>query len=92
MREKLVARTKRAQGQLSAAVRMLEGDGECTEVLLQLSTVRGALDRIGELLLRSHMERCMRDTVQHGDDDEREQMVQDLIAVFSRYGGGIKSK
>lgn len=87
LRKKLVGRTKRAQGQLSAVLRMLETDGDCTELLLQLTAVRGAVGRIGELLLRSHIETCMRDTAQHGDERAREKMVEDLISVLSRYGG-----
>lgn len=87
LRKKLLGRTKRAQGQLAAVQRMLETDGDCSEVLLQLAAVKGALGRIGEMLLRSHIETCVRDTVQSGDLSEREAVMDDLIAVFARYGG-----
>ena len=86
-RSKLIGRLKRAEGQLGAVRRMLEAEDYCVDVLLQLSAVRGALGRIGEMVLSSHIETCVSEAFQHGDGERRQRMIDELMEVFSRYGG-----
>ncbi|MDV6300901.1 metal-sensitive transcriptional regulator [Dietzia maris] len=52
-------RLRRAQGQLEAAVRMLEEGRSCTDVVTQLSAVSKALDRAGFTLISSSLEQCL---------------------------------
>lgn len=83
----LLKRLKRAEGQLSAVRRMLEEDEHCVDVLLQIAAVRGALGKIGQILLGTHVETCVQDAMRHGDDEARRQQVDDLLQVFARFGG-----
>ena len=86
-RDKAVARLKRAEGQLAAVRRMLESDSDCVDTLLQLSAVRGALSRVGEMVLSAHIETCVTQALRSGDDDCRQGVVDELMEVFARYGG-----
>ena len=85
--KKLVARLKRAEGQLAGVRRMVEGDGYCVDVLLQLQAVRGALAKIGQLVLRNHVETCVSDALQDGNPDQVGQKLDELMDVFGRYAG-----
>ncbi len=84
---KLDGRLKRAEGQLAGIRRMLEDDKECVDVLLQIAAVRGALGKIGQILLGSHVETCVSDAMRRGDKDEQRQQVDELMDVFGRFGG-----
>lgn len=85
--KKLLVRLKRVEGQLAGVRRMVEDNGDCVDILLQLQAVRGALARVGQLVLRNHVETCVADAL-HGDDEEQQvARIDDLMDVFARYSG-----
>lgn len=58
-REQLVARLRRAEGQLRGVQRMLSEDQECTRVLTQLAAVKAAVDQVGLLLITERLRSCV---------------------------------
>ena len=67
--KKLVAnRLARAIGHLEKVKRMVEEDVDCAEVLVQLAAVRGALNSTGKVILQDHIQHCIVDAVEEGDD------------------------
>lgn len=85
-KKKLLARLRRAEGQLKAVGRMIEDDTACVDTIVQISAIQGALGKIGELILAEHIESCVSDAFTHGDEDQRQTAIDDLMSVFSRYG------
>ena len=86
-KKKVLRRLRRAEGQMTAVRRMIEDEEGCVDVLLQISAVRGALAKIGQILLGSHIETCVSDAFASGDEAARRRQVDDLMEIFSRYGG-----
>ena len=86
-KQKLLARLRRAEGQVAAIRRMIEADSECVAVLTQVSAARGALGRVGQVVLQHHIETCMTGGFDSGQAEGREAQVQELMDVFRRYGG-----
>ena len=85
-KKRLLTRLRRAEGQLAAVRRMIDEDAGCVETLIQISAIQGALAKIGERVLGGHIESCVADAFQHGDEDQRQQAIDELMDVFSRYG------
>jgi len=56
---KVVNRLKRAQGQLTGVIRMLEEGRDCEDVVTQLAAVSKALDRAGFAIIASGMKQCL---------------------------------
>ena len=52
------------------------------------SAANAALSRVGHLLLGDHVRSCVADAMRHGDEDEREAKVEELVEVFGRWSGG----
>ncbi|MDG9702822.1 metal-sensitive transcriptional regulator [Streptomyces sp. DH37] len=52
-------RLKRAQGQLTGVLRMLEEGRDCEDVVTQLAAVNRALDRAGFSIVASGLKQCM---------------------------------
>jgi DNA-binding FrmR family transcriptional regulator len=80
-------RLRRIEGQVQGLQRMIEGDAYCVDVLLQISAVQGALDQVQKLLLGRHIESCVADALRTGSRSERQQKIEELLEVFSRFGG-----
>ncbi len=55
----VINRIKRAQGQLSGVLRMLEEGRECEDVVTQLAAVSRALDRAGFAIVASGLQQCL---------------------------------
>jgi len=46
----------------------MAGQGqECAQLLLQLSAVRSAIDKAANLVLREHLDQCLRRAIESGD-------------------------
>ena len=55
----VINRIKRAQGQLSGVLRMLEDGRECEDIVTQLAAVSKALDRAGFAIVASGLQQCL---------------------------------
>ncbi|MBM6668594.1 metal-sensing transcriptional repressor [Lacrimispora saccharolytica] len=60
-------RLSRAIGHLESIKRMVEDGRDCSEVLIQLSAVKAAINNTGKIILEDHIEHCIVDAVEHGD-------------------------
>ena len=84
-KKKIRARLSRVEGQLGALRRMVDEDAYCVDLLMQISAAQGALGATGQVILGKHIETCVTDAFEHGDDVERQQKVDELMEVFARY-------
>jgi DNA-binding FrmR family transcriptional regulator len=58
---------------------MLEGEPYCVDVLKQIKAVQGALDKVGEMVLRSQLEQHVASAAVRGDT---QRMVEELMEVL----------
>lgn len=74
-------RLSRAIGHLESIRRMVEDGRDCTEVLVQLSAVKSAVNNAGKVILQDHIEHCIADAVRNGDM----QVLEDLNKAIERF-------
>lgn len=67
-------RLSRAIGHLESIKRMVESGRDCSEVLVQLSAVKSAINNTGKVILQDHIEHCIVDAVQCGDMEALEEL------------------
>jgi DNA-binding FrmR family transcriptional regulator len=84
---KALGRLRRIEGQVQGLQRMVAGDAYCLDILLQVSAVQGALEQVQKLLLGRHVESCVADAFRSGSKGERQRKIDELLEVFSRFGG-----
>ena len=77
----IVNRLARSIGHLERVKQMVADGYDCSDVLIQLSAVRSALNSAGLAILQSHMNHCIIDAVQKGDM----QAVSDLNKAVERF-------
>lgn len=85
-RAKVHGRLRRIEGQVQGLQRMVEADAYCVDVLLQISAVRGALEQVQKLILGRHIESCVSEAFRAGNRTDRQQKIDELVEVFSRFG------
>ncbi len=79
------ARLKKIQGQVGGVQRMVGQDRYCVDVLLQIAAVRAALERVGQIVLRSHVETCVTGAVASKNEREIRKKLDELMSVISRF-------
>ena len=77
----VINRLSRAIGHLESIKRMVEEGRDCSEVLVQLSAVKSAINNTGKVILKDHIEHCLVDAVECGDMEA----VADLTEAIDRF-------
>ena len=75
-------RLARAIGHLESVKRMVEDGRDCAEVLIQLAAVRSALNNTAKIILKDHIDHCLADAVETGDQqaiDELNQAIEKFM-------------
>lgn len=62
-------RMSRLIGHMESIKKMVEDGRDCSEVLVQLSAVQAALQGVGKVILKDHIEHCIVDAIREGDED-----------------------
>ncbi len=73
MREDVLLRLRKIEGQVRGLQRMIEQGKDCAEVVYQLSAARRALDKVGFLIVSHRMRECM-EHESAGDPEMKEAM------------------
>lgn len=74
-------RLSRAIGHLESIKRMVESGRDCSEVLIQLSAVKAAINNTGKIILQDHIEHCIVDAVECGDREA----IKELERAIDRF-------
>ncbi len=76
-------RMSRLIGHLESIKKMVEEGRDCSDVLIQLSAVHSALQGVGKVILKDHIEHCIVDAV-HDDDKAAIEKLNKAIDQFIR--------
>lgn len=79
VREDARRRLLSTKGHVEGILKMLEGEPYCVDVLKQIKAVQGALDKVGEMVLQSHLKHHVVTSQARGDADE---LVAELMEVL----------
>lgn len=83
-REDLSRRLETAEGHLRAVRRMAEDGRTCEQLLLQLSAISAAVDKAAGLVLREHLDECLRDAIASGNRDAALAELESVIRYLQR--------
>lgn len=79
-REDATRRLQSIRGHVDGVLRMLQDDTVyCVDVLKQIKAVTGALDKVGAIVLQSHLRDHVVTAQQRGDTDE---IVKELMEIL----------
>lgn len=77
--KKVVARLRRAQGQIDGVVRMIESGRDCKDIVTQVAAASKALDRAGFAIVSNATRQCLDEAL---SDEEREENLAALERLF----------
>lgn len=78
-------RLRRIEGQVRGLQRMVDEEAYCVDVLTQISSAVSALEKVGAILLKDHVEHCVRESIEKGENaDEKIEELTDAVERFLR--------
>ena len=72
---------KTARGQLDGILKMVEEDRYCLDVSNQLMATQSILKKANRMVLKAHMDCCVREAVDSGDPEEK---LTELAALLDK--------
>jgi DNA-binding FrmR family transcriptional regulator len=82
-KELLQKRLRRIEGQVRGVQRMVDEEAYCIDVLTQIASVVAALEKVGTIVLKDHVEHCVRESIEKGEDAEEK--IEELTAAVERF-------
>ncbi len=77
----VINRLSRIIGHLESVKKMVESGRDCSEVLIQLSAVKSAINNTGKVILKDHMEHC----IVHAIEDGNNKMIEELNDAIDKF-------
>lgn len=74
----LMNRLNRIEGQVRGIKNMLDSDTYCTDILIQVSAIKAALDGFNKELLSNHIKTCVAENIKNGNDEVIDELVETL--------------
>jgi DNA-binding FrmR family transcriptional regulator len=82
-KELLENRLKRIEGQVRGVRRMVDEESYCVDVLTQIASVVSALEKVGTILLKDHVEHCVRESIEKGEGADEK--IEELTTAVERF-------
>jgi DNA-binding FrmR family transcriptional regulator len=82
-KEKLQNRLRRIEGQVRGLQRMVDEEAYCVDVLTQIGGAVAALEKVGTILLKDHVEHCVRESIEKGEGPDEK--IEELTAAVERF-------
>jgi len=82
-KEKLRNRLRRIEGQVRGLQRMIDEEAYCVDVLTQIASVVSALEKVGAITLKDHVEHCVRESIEKGEGADEK--IEELTAAVERF-------
>lgn len=76
----LISRLNRIEGQIRGVKGLIEKDTYCDDVLNQIAAVQSALNGVGKLLLEHHLNSCVIERIQEGDNE----VIKELMITMNK--------
>lgn len=67
-----------AKGQLDGIIRMIDEDRYCLDISDQLMATRALLKKTNNLILKNHIDNCVKNAILDGDDSKIDEVIKAL--------------
>lgn len=81
-KQDVLKRLRKIEGQVKGIQKMVENGKECSDLLIQVSAVRAAINKVGGIILENHSKECI---VKALNKDNSENAINELVDTMVRF-------
>lgn len=78
----ILNRMKKIEGQAKGIQKMIEEDKCCGDIMVQISAIRSAINRVGGFIMDRYIKECLKDSLRNDKDGEK---VEEVIETIVKY-------
>lgn len=71
-------RLRRIEGQVKGIEKMVENESCCNDILIQVSAIRAAINKVGNLILKNYAQNCI-------TTEENKDKVDEFIKILGMF-------
>lgn len=75
----VISRLKKIEGQVKGIQNMIEENKNCNDVMIQISAVRSAINKVGGLVLEAYIKEYVQDSLVNNKKDEIEGIIETIV-------------
>jgi DNA-binding FrmR family transcriptional regulator len=83
--EEELTRLRRIEGQIRGIQKMIEEKRYCVDILTQINSVVGAIQRVEENILERHLNGCVDRSFEKGTRGDRQEKIREIIEVLRKF-------
>jgi DNA-binding FrmR family transcriptional regulator len=76
---------RRIEGQIRGIQKMIEDRRYCVDILTQLHSVIGAIQRVESNILHKHLQGCFTNALKGRSEAERNKKIEEVIDLISKF-------
>ena len=84
-KEALVKRLKRIEGQVKGIQKMVDEERYCVDILIQISAIRSAINKVGTIILENHIKGCVSQSLKNDDVEATANMIDELMSTINKF-------
>lgn len=81
-KKQVVDRMNYLAGHLNGVIKMIKKDRYCIDIIRQNQAVIAALKKVNEMILKSHLETCVKKAVESRDKKEQKKVFNEIVEIF----------
>ncbi|HYF82752.1 MAG TPA: metal-sensitive transcriptional regulator [Clostridia bacterium] len=78
----ILNRMKKIEGQAKGIQKMIEEDKCCGDIMVQISAIRSAINRVGGFIMDRYIKECLKDSLKNDKSGEK---VEEVIETIVKY-------
>lgn len=81
-KEDILTRMKKIEGQVKGIQKMVEEEKKCCDIMVQISAIRSAINKVGGIIMDKYVKECMLDSLGNGRNEEKIDEIIDTIVKY----------
>lgn len=78
-RAEILNRLKKIEGQVKGIQKMIEDEKCCSDVMVQISAIRSAINRVGGLIMDNYIKECVKGSLEQNKLDNIEEVIDTIV-------------
>ncbi len=84
-KQDIIKRLNRIEGQVKGIQKMVEDERYCVDILIQISAIRSAINKVGNIILENHIKGCVSNYIKYGDSEQSEEAIAELMKTINKF-------
>ncbi|MFR3072553.1 MAG: metal-sensitive transcriptional regulator [Paeniclostridium sp.] len=81
----MIKRLNRIEGQVKGIQKMVEDERYCVDILVQISAIRSAINKVGNIILENHIKGCVANSIKEGNFEKSDELISELMQTINKF-------